>query len=294
MAECNRCKFQEFVTGLACLVKKQRTVAGGKTVQLSLPGYVAVSAKHRKVRQAASELASALNSFLPSVEDVILPLARKVCLECSCVSDDDNPSRHGQVFVSLDAMSPASADPEGEVRTEKNNQEDDEQTQDDAFFRDDEEDSSPLGEGQGNWLNRNAIKSPSKSSASGVTPLPAHIEDVLRKILHQFAALDIYEQNLVMQQMGGQSFADFGTMAWVPDDMKHPQSKQLVSNRWEGIVKKFPIAAALRRAQPLKGANTDRNRRYSSERFQQLELCIPFGFPGADSNRRDGLKKILL
>lgn len=286
MAECNRCEFQTFVTGISSLLKRCRTVENGKSLSLSAPAYMARRAKSAKVRRAAKALASAIDPLLDAIDHSILPLAREVCSACSQCSDDDNPSHHGRVFVSLDAMAPAAADISGTYSA------DDEASDrplrdDDAFFNDDEGDD-PDDDNQGNWLNRNAIKVPPSSSSSGVTKLPTHIEDALRKVLHQFAALDIFEQNLVLQQMSGQTFADFGSMGWVPDDMKHPQSKQLVSARWDRIVKKFPVAAALRKIQPLKGLNTPRNKKFSEERYEQGILPIPYGFPGPDKSHPYG------
>lgn len=289
MAECNRCEFQAFVTGVSSLLKKCRTVENGKSISLSAPAYLARRAKSAKVRRAAKALASAIDPLLDAMERSILPLAQEVCSACSQSSDDDNPSRHGRVFVSLDAMDPSSADISGTYSTDDDPQDPASRDEDDRFFSDDEPED-PEEDSQSNWLNRNAIKSPSSSSAypSGVTKLPTHIEDALRKVLHQFAALDIFEQNLVLQQMSGQTFADFGSMGWIPDDMKRPQSKQLVSARWERIVKKFPVAAALRRIQPLKGMNTPRNKKFSEERYEQGVLPIPYGFPGPDKSHPYG------
>ena len=55
---------------------------------------------------------------------------------------------------------------------------------------------------------------------------------------------------LLISQWSGQSFSEFGTMKWIPRELKRPQSKQLVSQRWNRLVERFPLAAALKCARP--------------------------------------------
>ena len=49
---------------------------------------------------------------------------------------------------------------------------------------------------------------------------------------------------LLISQRSGQSFSEFGTMKWIPRELKRPQSKQLISQRWNRLVERFPLAAA--------------------------------------------------
>lgn len=53
---------------------------------------------------------------------------------------------------------------------------------------------------------------------------------------------------LILSQWSGESFSEFGTMKWVPRELRRPQSKQLISQRWNKLCLRFPLAAALKSA----------------------------------------------
>lgn len=285
MAECQRCPFQAVVSSLAELIKTFRPTVVDKNnratvTEMNQAQYLAYKTKNAKVRKAANALEKKYTDFISDIEKNILPLCQKICITCSTVSNDDNPSNHGRTFISIDALNsaPATYDSDFDAQEHANQynggeQQEGEGNAERAHTEDkgDSDEDVVMG-GTGSWLNKNAIKSVHSLNPQGSTNLPSHIEDTLRKILHDFSALDIYEQNLVFQQMCGTSLADFGSMGWIPEDMKKPQSKQLVSIRWEKLVHKFPIAAALRKAKPLHGFNTPRNKHYSEDIFVQEEL----------------------
>ena len=71
---------------------------------------------------------------------------------------------------------------------------------------------------------------------------------------------------LILSQWSGESFSEFGTMKWVPRELKRPQSKQLISQRWNKLCLRFPLAAALKSAvrpgrKPLSPSRLRRRRR---------------------------------
>ena len=265
MAECQRCPFQAVVTALAEIVKMfpKRVRENGRNVAASLnqAELLLETSKNQKVRKAAKALVPEYSRLVGFIEGAILPVARKVCHACSTTSDDDNLSRHGRTFVFLDAQPNASnlsATPGeatqdgGDPESALNGPEDEDKTdflerEHDAFFADDsreERESAPVG---GDWLNTHAVRSP---SATGGTNLPTHIEDVIRKVLHDFLQLTVFEQLMILRQMAGETFVEFGTLKWMPYELKRPQSKEFVSLRWKKLVAKFPLAAALRRQNP--------------------------------------------
>lgn len=295
MAECQRCPFQSVVSALSELIKTFRPTVVDKNNhanvrEMNQAQYLAYKSKNAKVKKVANALEKKYADFMQYIDKEILPLCQKVCITCSTVSNDDNLSNHGRTFISIDALNSAPATYDADIDTQDrtnvnydnpyNNQvEDVDNTQDGesnnangVSHQIDGDTEDRVAGATGSWLNKNAIKSVHSLNPQGSTNLPSHIEDTLRKILHDFSALDIYEQNLVFQQMCGTSLADFGSMGWIPPDMKKPQSKQLVSIRWEKLVQKFPLAAALRKAKPLQGYNTPRNKHYSEDIFVQEEL----------------------
>ena len=136
---------------------------------------------------------------------------------CSTASNDDNLTSSGRSFVSLDAM------PNG------------------VALSDDQDSSTP-----GSWLNKNTIRPP--VSSEGVSQLPTHIEDTIRKVMHDFNELDVFDQNMLLHQMTGATMTDFATMKWVPHEMKRAQSKEFVDYRWRRLLSRFPLAAAIKKA----------------------------------------------
>lgn len=224
MAECQRCQFQPVVQALSSLVQTfpRRESANGKVVvkYLNRAELTYREASDRRVKKNAKALLDPFSRLVEYINEELLPLAREVCRECSRASDDDNLSSHGRTRISLDAM-PNGIDPASE---EGNT-------------------------GQGSWLNRNTIYTP--ASSNGVSQLPTHIEDMIRKVMHDFAELDVFDQNMLLHQLSGGTMTDFATMRWVPHEMKKAQSKEFADYRWRRLVTRFPLALALRKAKPL-------------------------------------------
>ena len=122
---------------------------------------------------------------------------------------------------------------------------------DDAAYRDFYGDTSPirLENTAHAFLAKNAIR-PDRAPSLSAANLPPDAADLIRRSLKDFAALSVFEKMLLISQWSGQSFSEFGTMKWIPRELKRPQSKQLVSQRWNRLVERFPLAAALKCARP--------------------------------------------
>lgn len=224
MAECQRCQFQPVVQALSSLVQTfpRRDTENGKPVvkYLNRAELTYREANDRRVKKTAKAVIDPFSRLVDFINEELIPLAREVCKECSRASDDDNLTSRGRCHVSLDAM------PNGIVPS-----------------------TDPRQEGQGSWLNRNTIYTP--PSSEGVTQLPTHIEDTIRKVMHDFAELDVFDQNMLLHQLSGGTMTDFATMRWVPHEMKKAQSKEFADYRWRRLVTRFPLAAALRKAKAL-------------------------------------------
>ena len=252
MAECQRCQFQPVVQALSSLVQTfpRREEANGKVVvkYLNRAELTYREANDRRVSKTAKAIIEPFSRLVDYINDDLLPLAREVCKECSRASDDNNLTSRGRVMVSLDAM------PNGVTPSTR-----------------------PGQDGSGSWLDRNTIYTP--PSSGGVTALPTHIEDMMRKVIHDFAELDVFDQNLIFHQLSGGTMTDFATMKWVPHEMKRAQSKEFADYRWKRLVTRFPIAAALRKAKPL----ISRSKRVSKGEVvpmvqEELDLFHNIGF----------------
>lgn len=247
MAECQRCQFHSVVKALSELVQTlpRREKVGGKVVvtDLNRAQLTYREANDKKVKKAAKAMVEPFSRLVEFVNEELLPLAREICLYCSAASDDDNLTSRGRSVLSLDAM------PNG------------------IAVSGDEESAS-----EGSWLNKNVKRLPPPSH--GVTSLPTHIEDALRKVLHDFAELDVFDQNMIFHQMTGATMVDFATMKWVPHEMKRAQSKEFADYRWKRLVTRFPLAAALRKARPLSGSKSRKPTKGESIPLIQDELKL--------------------
>ena len=251
MAECQRCQFQKVVQSLTELVKTypRREAVGGKTVvtDLNRAQLTYREANDKKVKKAAKAIIEPYSRMVEFINEELLPLARDICLFCSASSDDDNLTSRGRSVLSLDAM-PTGISVSNDTDTPN----------------------------EGSWLNKNVKRLPPPSH--GVTNLPTHIEDMLRKVLHDFAELDVFEQNMIFHQMTGATMVDFATMKWVPHEMKRAQSKEFADYRWKRLVTRFPLAAALRKARPLAGAKSRKPSNGDAIPLVQDELKFPMDF----------------
>lgn len=307
MAECQRCPFQSVVTALTELVKTfpNRNYKRGSqdprrfnqaelmefAVRSSDTGKSRSREKRKQFKATTVALLPAYAQLVEFIEAKVLPLAREICYACSCASDDDNLSRHGRSFVSLDAMStgsflasssrspsplpddaPGGADP---LSADNPAQGDADflSRENDAFFADagDDDPSSPAR--SGDWLNSHAVHAePSQGSSS---KLPTHIEDAILSALHDFLQLSVFEQNMLIRYLSGGdfTFVDFAQMGWVPREMHRPQSKEFVYQRWKALCKRFPLAAAMKNGTVAKGRLAPKHvpRRAKSDRVPMVQ-----------------------
>ena len=251
MAECQRCQFHAVVSALSSLVQTfpRRQTKNGKVVMTDLnrAELTLREAADRRVRRAAKAFCEPYNRLVDFINDDLLPMAREICLFCSTASNDDNLTSSGRSFVSLDAM------PNG------------------VALSDGQDSSSP-----GSWLNKNTIRPP--MSSDGVSQLPTHIEDTIRKVMHDFNELDVFDQNMLLHQMTGATMTDFATMKWVPHEMKRAQSKEFVDYRWRRLLTRFPLAAAIKKARPLTSSKSKRGKS-DGIGFVQDEMELLFKHP---------------
>ena len=242
-----------------------------------------------------AELARNHEKLVAAVK-ALLPLLQQICLGCSRTSNDDNLSRYGQVFVSIDAMNSlgliaSGADPTADLNdcsdptTSYNGDSDINDKEDsDAVYAaldsnhvDDLRDSSSnlqVSQTAHDYLLSHTALDVHSQDPESSSKLPAHIEDLLRKYLSDFNHLDTFEKFLCFSQWSGQSFSEFGTMKWIPEELKRPQSKQFVTQRWNKLLEKFPVAAALRKGKVCYSESSDLARHYNCEALEQLELQL--------------------
>ena len=201
------------------------------------------------------DLLKAADSDAEKMESVIDELRQAfqvVCLTCANVSNDDNPSNHGQTFVSLDSgncqansgraksthtddnVVLSRADWIGMHRAPEVDEKCFGQTPDVHLMMKEEPDSYENGE--------------SKTS----TMLPAEVEDRLRKEFANFVSLDIIDKLLLSCLMSGMNIAEFAKMLWFPYSIVDPKTrkvksitKQAAHARWINICKKFPVFMAI-------------------------------------------------
>jgi len=254
---------------------------------------VAARADFRKLVALARKIMESPDGVNPS------PL-QSVCLACSRISDDDNLSRSGQTFVSVDAMASSgltanSSDPAAHISlSDENDLESGDFNTDSSTSYGDEDSSSPASSDLYNasedinpddlsiktaqsahdYITANAIHIDSSSDSDSCSKLPSHIEDLLRKQLASFAELEDFEKILILGVWSGLNFAEFGTMKWVPEEIKRPQSKQLILQRWNRLVEKFPLAAALQKSAPCRNVTSALSKHYSLENAQQGVLDL--------------------
>lgn len=253
MAECQRCALNAVVSALAVIAetfpRKVKKNGKNEVAFLDHAQLFYRESKKSKVAKCAQLLEPDFKRLRDFVEAKVLLRVRECCRACSLLADDDNPSHQGKTFISLDAQPEGThlggaASPQGEEESG------------DEFFSDMADEAEAPAMSSADYINRNAIRQDSAAGRS-VTNLPTHIEDMIGKVLCEFNQLDVFEQNLIIRLMSGLSFVDFGTMNWIPPEMRKPQSKEFVSVRWHKLVKKFPVVAALRRTSAQSKSDRD-------------------------------------
>lgn len=185
--------------------------------------------------------------LMPAVEK-LQDAFRAVCLTCSRVSNDDNPSNHGQTFVSLD-----SGNCQADSGRAKSTATDDNIVQARADWiglhkSPDVEESSYGGDPASILMQEEEPEILERKLMSTVTRLPPEIEDKLRAEFSNFVALDIIDKMLVSCIMSGMNVAEFAKMLWLPYSLVDPVTRQVKSvtkqamhARWKNVCKRFPI-----------------------------------------------------
>lgn len=171
-----------------------------------------------------------------------------VCLTCSSVSNDDNPSNHGQTFVSLDSGSCQANS--GRARSTH--------TDDNivlsradwiGLHRAPDYDESTFGTAPDTCLMmKEDAENGTGYSEETATTLPQSIEDKLRIEFSNFVSLDIIDKLLLSCIMSGMNIAEFAKMLWFPYSIVDPKTrmvksitKQAAHARWINICKRFPV-----------------------------------------------------
>ena len=153
-----------------------------------------------------------------------------VCLTCAKVSDDDNPSNHGQTFVSLDSGScQANSGQAGSTHTDDNV----------VLSRADwigmhraadVDDSKMFGTDPGANIMMTEEPDEFVSLVNGSsTILPPEVEDRLRKEFSNFVSLDIIDKLLLSCIMSGMNIAEFAKMLWFPYSIVDPKTRKVKS-----------------------------------------------------------------
>lgn len=171
-----------------------------------------------------------------------------VCLTCAKVSNDDNPSNHGQTFVSLD-----SGNCQADSGRAKTTHTDDNIVQSRAdwigLHKSPDVDDRSYGMSPYDSL---AMKEEAKNisdTISGTSSLlPPEVEDRLRMEFSNFIELDILDKLLLSCMMSGMNIAEFAKMLWFPYSIVDPKTrtvkaitKQAAHARWINICKRFPV-----------------------------------------------------
>lgn len=197
------------------------------------------------------ELARSISQDTNQMRDILKDLQeafQTVCLTCAKVSNDDNPSNHGQSFVSLDSGNcHANSGKAKSTSTDDN-----------------------IVQSRADWIGLH--KSPDVAESTfGMCPhtrimleedeqykekvlndttsmLPPEIEDRLRIEFSNFVELDIIDKLLLSCVMSGMNIAEFAKMLWFPYSIVDPKTrtvkpitKQAAHARWINICKRFPV-----------------------------------------------------
>lgn len=171
-----------------------------------------------------------------------------VCLTCAKVSNDDNPSNHGQTFVSLD-----SGHCQADSGRAKTTHTDDNIVQSRADWiglhkAPDVEDQTYGMSPYTSLIMKEEPKTSEKILNATTSLLPPEVEDRLRKEFSNFVELDIIDKLLLSCIMSGMNIAEFAKMLWFPYSIVDPKTrtvkaitKQAAHARWINICKRFPV-----------------------------------------------------
>lgn len=193
-----------------------------------------------------------------------------VCLTCSKVSNDDNPSNHGQTFVSLD-----SGNCQANSGRAKSTHTDDNVVLSRAdwigLHRAPELPDSEYGMSPDvNLMMKEEPEAFAKKDSRNSTSLPPEVEDRLRTEFANFQSLDIIDKLLLSCVLSGMNIAEFAKMLWFPYSIVDPKTrvvkaitKQAAHARWINICKRFPVFMAV-------AASSARDNKKSMEKLRKF------------------------
>ena len=267
--ECNRCCVQPLLHAFTVAnldnplgrMKTKELVLAVRNLQ-TMFGQVCESCKKgsSKTNKAIASLKAAWNDNIQNLLDSVKEEDKEtnskienlraafqtVCLTCSRISNDDNPSNHGQVFVSLD-----SGNCQANSGAAKNSATDDNVVVSRAdwigLHRAQDYEQSGYGSDPAKEVIQKEEPGLVKDRHS-VTVLPTEIEDRLRQEFAKFLSLDVIDKMLVCCIMSGMNLAEFAKMLWFPYSIVDPNTrkikpitKQAVHARWANITSKHPV-----------------------------------------------------
>lgn len=215
--ECQRCPFFPFVKGIS---------------QFKIPDAFD-KFKDRKYKELGIKLRDVLG---------------EACCYCSMHSNDDNPSNHGQSFVSLDDTENVGgeyndAKQDYIISNAKEGFSESSLTDNPYEALAEKDDLEHLKRTNPNEYERRIAK----AKEVGYTNLPASVEQVLKRELMSFASLEIQDMMLLCCCMKGITISEFATMRWFPRGMLFknsqtlkPVTKQASHARFMNVIRKFP------------------------------------------------------
>lgn len=206
------------------------------------------SAWNERFQGVVKSMKDDAEAMTPLIED-LRGAFQTVCLTCAKVSDDDNPSNHGQTFVSLDSGSCQANSGQA-----KSTHTDDNVVLSRADWigmhrSADVDDSRMFGTDPGARLMEEEEPEVAGKTDNGISALlPPEVEDRLRKEFSNFVSLDIIDKMLLSCIMSGMNIAEFAKMLWFPYSIVDPKTrrvksitKQAAHARWANICRRFPV-----------------------------------------------------
>jgi hypothetical protein len=248
-------------------------------------------------------------SMTPIIEE-LRQAFQAVCLTCAKVSNDDNPSNHGQSFVSLDS---------GYCQTNsglaKSSHTDDNVVMSRAdwigLHRAADVDDRVFGVAPDeNLIMKEDPEEFRRKTDQSISLLPSEIEDTLRKEFSNFVELDIIDKLLLSCIMSGMNIAEFAKMLWFPYSIVDPKTrtvkpitKQAAHARWVNICKRFPVFMSVaisstkdneRAMKRLKKFIADPNGEESDMRFQNGKMSAVYARAAKKAKEEADKKKELM
>lgn len=261
---------------------------------LSLESPALIDRLNKEWATRIDDLLHAANNDASKMETVIDELRQAfqcVCLTCANVSNDDNPSNHGQVFVSLD-----SGNCQAHSGRAKSTHTDDNVVLSRAdwigMHRAPEMDDKYYGAAPDVCLMMKEEPGSFEDKANKTsTILPAEVEDRLRTEFSNFVSLDIIDKLLLSCVLSGMNIAEFAKMLWFPYSIVDPKTrmvksitKQAAHARWINICRRFPVFMAVaatsckdkRSIERLKRFVMNPNSEEPTDKFQNGKLSPAF------------------